>query len=107
MRDNLPLGTYHLFQDYPTLLDSFSESHLFIKEFLNNNNHASRGDHFNNSSEAQVFASFARELPPIFGKVDSSVLGVPLSSTQSLPSMKTDELFNSPDTHSGIIQKNR
>ena len=105
MKDNLPLGTYHLFQDSPNLLDYFSESHLFIKEFLNKNYHASRDDHFNNSSEARVSSSFARKLPPIFGKVDSSASGVPSSLTQSLPSMKTDELFNSPDTHSGIKQK--
>ena len=107
MRDNLPLGTYNLFQDSPTLLDYFSESHLFIKEFLNKNYHASRDDHFNNSSEARDSASFARKLPSIFGKVDSSSSGVPSSLTQSLHSMKTDELFNSPDTHSGTKQKKR
>ena len=105
MRDNLPLGTYHLFQDSPNLLDYFSESHLFIKEFLNKNYHHFRDDHFNNSSEDRVSVSFARKLPPIFGKVDSSASGVPSSLTQSLPSMKTDDLFNSPDTHSGIKQK--
>ena len=78
--------------------------HLTTKDFLDENYQASRGDHFNNASEARVSASFARELPPIFGKVDSSASGVPSSSSHPLPSMKTYDLFNSPETHSGIKQ---
>ena len=98
VRQYLPSG------DSPTLLDSFSSSHLTTKEFLDENYQASRGGHFNNASEARVSASFARELPPIFGKVDSSASGVPSSSSHPLPSMKTYDLFNSPETHSGIKQ---
>ena len=77
---------------------------LDAKEFLNENYHASRGGHFKNASEARVSTSFAHELPHIFGKVDSSTSGVPLSFTHPLPSMKSYQLFNSPDTHSGIKQ---
>ena len=75
---------------------------MTTKEFLNENYQASRGGHFSNTSEARASTSFTRELPPIFGKVYSSESGVPSSSTYPLPSMKTYELFNSRDTHSGI-----
>ena len=104
VRQHLPSGEYHLFQDPSTLLDSFSSSYLTTKEFLDENYQASRGGHFNNASEAHVSAPFARELPPIFGKVDASASGVPSSSSHPLPSMKSYDLINSPETHSGIKQ---
>ena len=37
VRQHLPSGEYHLFQDPPTLLDSFSSSHLTTKEFFDEN----------------------------------------------------------------------
>ena len=68
------------------------------------NYQASRGGHFINASEARLFASFPRELPPIFVKVNSSTSSVPSPSTHVLPSTKSYELFNSSDTHSSIKQ---
>ena len=49
--------------------------------FFDENYQASRGGHFINASEALLSNSFARELPPIFVKVNSSTSSVPSSST--------------------------
>ena len=88
VRANLPSGAYHLFHDTPTLLDAFDGSHLSTKDFLDETYHVARGGHFDNASEARASASFARELPPIFGKVASSTSTSSSSTIHPLPSMK-------------------
>ena len=97
VRANLPSGAYHLFHDTPTLLDAFDGSHLSTKDFLDETYHAARGGHFDNASEARASASFARELPPIFGKVASSTSTSSSSTIHPLPSMKAYVDFNSTD----------
>ena len=55
VRQHLPSGEYHLFQDPPTLLDSFSSSHLTIKEFLDENYQTSRSGHLTMLQKLAVF----------------------------------------------------
>ena len=87
---------YFVFRDVITVLDSLVSSYLSDKYFIEGEYHASRYQ-FDNAVAARVVASFKRELPQMFGRVE------PLS-TFPLPSIKMYVNFNSPGTHSGIKQ---
>ena len=73
-----------------------TSANMSDKEFLDEKYQASRGK-FENETAAKVAASFNRELPSIFGRVDSSSSGGQLVSTHPLPLIKFREHFNAPD----------
>ena len=98
---HLPSAAYFVFNDVITVLDSLVSYRLSNKEFIEGEYRASRGQ-FDNAVVARVTASFGRELPQIFGRVETSPSGSLPSSIHPLPSIKVYELFNSPGTHSGI-----
>ena len=66
--EHLPSGEYHILQDSPTLLNSFSASHLSTQECIDENYQNFHDGYFNNASEASISAFFACELPPILVK---------------------------------------
>ena len=74
--------------DMNTLLDALGSSHLSDKDFLDERYHAQKG-RFENESAARVAASFGRELPTIFGKMESSASG---TASSPLPCL----LYTSP-----------
>ena len=84
--------------DMNTLLDALGSSHLSDKDFLDEKYHAQKG-RFENESAACVVASFGRELPTIFGKMEISS-----STTASSPlsAVKSYVVFNAPETRSGL-----
>ena len=55
--------------------------------------------------EAKVDISFNRELPSIFGRIESTSSGGHLVSTYPLPLIKLREHFNAPYNQSGIKQR--
>ena len=89
VRTNLLSGAYYLFLDAPILLDMVTSSNMSDKEFLEEKFQASRGK-FENETAAKVAASFNRELPSIFGRVDATSSGH-LVSTHPLPLIKLRE----------------
>ena len=86
-----------------TLLDALGSVHLSNKDFMEEKYHASRGK-FDNETAARFAASFSRELPQIFGRVESSS-SIQSSSSHPLPSVKEYDNFNSPVSHSGVKQR--
>ena len=104
VRSHLLSGAYFLFMDVPILLDIVTSSNMSDKEFLDEKYQASRG-RFENETVAKIAASFNRELPSIFGRVDSTSSGGQLASTHPLPLIKLRESFNAPDNQSGIKQR--
>ena len=82
---HLPSGAYFDFNDVITLLDALGSVHLSNKYFIEEKYHAFRGK-FDNETAARFAASFGRELPQIFGRVESS--SSIQSSSHPLPSVK-------------------
>ena len=99
---NLPSGSYHVFMDVITLLDALGSSHLSDKDFIDEKYHAQKGK-FENKSATRVAASFGRDIPTVFGKVDSS--SIVDASSSPLPAVKTYFAFNVPESHSGVKQR--
>ena len=104
VRTHLLSGAYFLFMDVPILLDMVTSPNMSDKEFLDEKYQAARG-RFENETVAKVAASFNREIPSIFGRVDSTPSGGQLASTHSLPLIKLRESFNAPDNQSRVKQR--
>ena len=98
VKSQLPSGSYHVFMDMNTLSDALGSSHLSDKEFFDERYHAQKG-RFENESAARVAASFDRELPTIFGKIETSTS---TTTSSPLPVVKSYVAFNVPETHSGV-----
>ena len=99
---NLTSGSYHVFMNVNTLLDALGSSHLYDKDFIDEKYHAQKGK-FEKKSSARVTASFGKDIPTVFGKVDSSsVVG---ASSSPLSTVKTYFAFNVPESHSGVKQR--
>ena len=81
---NLPSGSYYVFIEINTLLDDLGPSCLSDKDFIDEKYHTTRG-RFENESAARVAASFGRERPTIFGKMDTSTT---TSASSPLPAIK-------------------
>ena len=90
--------------DVSILLDMVTSSNMSNKEFLDDKCQAYRG-RFENETATKVAASFNRELPSIFGRVDSCSSGGQLVSTHPLRLIKLREYFNAPDNQSGVKQR--
>ena len=101
VKRELPCSSYHVFHDPITLLDAVGASQMSNKEFLDERYHASRGK-FGNEVAARTAASFGRELPPLFGKVEPTATGGQPASTHPLPLIKLYSSFNPADQRSGV-----
>ena len=64
--------------------------------------HASRGK-FDNDVAAMIASLFGRELPILFGKVDS--ISSPNAYLQPLPQLKSYSYLSSPDSQPGIKER--
>ena len=95
---NSPSSSYRVFMNIHTLLDYLGSFHLSNKDFIDEKYHATRG-RFDNESTARVAASFGRELPTIFGKMDTSTT---TSTSSPLSTIKSYAVFKAPETHSGL-----
>ena len=58
-----------------------------------------------NDSAARCAASFGRELPTLFGRVEPSSFNGQLTSTYPLPSIHAYKRFNVPDNLSGVKKR--
>ena len=84
-----------------TLLDLIGTSNLMDNEFLDGQYKANRAN-FVNDSAARFVASFGRELPTLFDRVEPSSSGVQLASTYPLPSINNYKHSNAADNLSGV-----
>ena len=104
VRQELPSNAYFVFQDVMTLLDLLGTSNLSDNDFLDGQYKATRAN-FVNDSAARCAASFGRELPTLFGRVEPSSFNGQLASTHPLPSIHAYKSFNAPDNLSGVKQR--
>ena len=88
----------------PIFLNMVPLSNTSGKEFLDEKYQASRG-RFENETAVKVAASFNRELPSIFGRVDSTSSGGKLASTYPFPLIKSREHFLTPANQSEVKQR--
>lgn len=95
---------YYLFIDAPILLDMVTFSDMLDKELLDEKNQDSLGK-FENETAANVVASFNRELPSIFGRIDSTSSSRHPVFTHLLLLIKLREYFNAPDNYSRVEQR--
>ena len=86
------------------LLDLIWTSNLTDNEFLDGQYKSNRAN-FVNDSAARCVASFGRELPTLFGRVEPSLSDVQLASTHPLFSINNYTHFNAADNLSGIKQR--
>lgn len=94
---NLPSESYHIFMYVNNLLDAHGSSYLPDKDLIDENYHAQKGK-LENENEARIAASFGKELPAVFVKVDSYVaVG---ASSSPLPDIKMYSQFNAPQFNS-------
>ena len=96
VRTELLSRVYYLFIDAPILLDMVTFSDMLDKELLDEKNQASLGK-FENETAANLVAFFNRELPSIFGRVDSTSSRRHPVFTHLLLLIKLREYFNAPD----------
>ena len=104
MRSELPSNAYFVFQNVITLLDFNGTSNLSDGEFLDGQYKASRANYANDSA-ARCAASFLRELPSLFGRVEPSSVGGHPASTHPLLSIHDYRRFNAADNLSGVKQR--
>ena len=104
VRRELPSNSYFVFQDVTTLLDLIGTSNISNGEFLDGQYKTSRANYVNDST-ACCAASFGRELPSLFGRVEPSSVGGHLVSTHPLPSIHDYRRFNAADNLSGVKQR--
>ena len=104
MRSELPSNAYFVFQNVITLLDFIGTSNLSDGEFLDGQYKASRANYANDSA-ARCAASFLRELPSLFGRVEPSSVGGHPASTHPLLSIHDYRRFNAADNLSGVKQR--
>ena len=101
VNSQLSSESYHVFMDMNTLLDALGSSHLSDKDSIDERYHAQKG-RFENESAARVVASFGRELPTIFVKMETSTS---TTTSSPLPAVKSYAALNAPETHSGVKQR--
>jgi len=102
VHSNLTSGAYDFFYNIVTHLDALGSTHLSTQDFLHEKFHTSRGK-FDNDIAAMIASSFGREIPILFGKVDS--ISPPNSSIHPLPQLKNYANFSSPDSQTGIKER--
>ena len=94
-------SSYHVCMDLNTLLYVLRSSHLSDEDFTDEKYYATR-EKLENESAARVYVSFGRDLPTIFGNMDSATS---TSDSSPLPSVKSYTAFNAPETHSDVKQR--
>ena len=104
VKNELPSNPYFVFQDVTTLLDLIGTSNLSYGDFIDGQYNASRANNVNDSA-ARCAASFGRELPTLFGRVEHFSAGNHLASTHPLPSIHDYKRFNTPDNLLGMKQR--
>ena len=104
VRDELPSFAYFVFQDTVTLLDMIGSTNRSDDDFLGGQFKASRAN-FVNDTAARSAASFDREIPTLFGRVEPTATGGEPVSTHPLPLLKLYNNFNAPDNLSGVKQR--
>ena len=87
-----------------TFLDLIGTSNLIDNEFIGGKYKVNRAN-FVNDSAARRDASFGRELPTVFGRLEQSSSGEQLASTDHLPSINNYKRFNAPNNLSGVKQR--
>ena len=100
--NHIPFSGYYLFHDSITLLDAVEANNLSNEVFLDERFHATRSV-FENSNVALMAASFLRDLPPSFGKMDAS--SSKAASSHPLPLVKLYARFSSQDIGAEIKQR--
>ena len=100
VRDELPSFAYFVFQDTVTLLDMIGSTNRSDGDFLGGQFKASRAN-FVNDTATRSAASFDRELPTLFGRVEPTATGGKPVSTHPLPLLKLYNNYNAPDNLSG------
>ena len=101
VKNELSSNAYFVFQDVITLLDLIGTSNLSDGSFLDGQYKTSRANYVNDSV-ARCAASFGRELPTLFGRVEPSSASGYLASTYPLPSIHDYKRFNAPDNLPGV-----
>ena len=100
VRFHLPSSAYFDFMEFIALLDVLGGVYLSNKDFIEEKYHVSCG-RFKNEIAARFHASFSREIPHFFGRIESSS-SIQSSSSHPLPSVKEYGNFNALVSHSGV-----
>ena len=103
-KNELSPNASFFFKDIITLLNQIGTSIFSDGYFLDGQYNDSQAN-FVNGSATRCEASFGRELPTLFGRVEPSSVGVQFAPTHPLPSIHDYKRFNAPDNLSGVKQR--